>query len=503
MAVEHVLIVEDDAAERLLLRSWLVGQPDAVAVAQATSLRTAIAHLCLHPVDVVLLDLGLPDSFGLPTVKAILGEARDAAIVVLSGHTDTEMALQALQVGAQDYLVKGQVTQDMLVRSMRYASERREQQLHLSRANAQLLEANRMMQRMEKARRMFVTNVSHELSNPQTAVRSSLEALEMAGPLSADQQDFLKAGLRNIQRCDTLVKTMLELARIDMGQAGLNLQTLHLPTVFAELQESFHSILKRRNMTLQCNIAAQLPTFDVDVEKIKMVLTNLVSNAIKYGPSDTSITLAADAAQGGLRLCVADCGAGLAEGEYQSVFEAFVRGKHNNAAIPGTGLGLSIVKDYVELHAGHVHAEPNQPHGCVFVVWLPRLAQNNMAELRVWEGIFYARRTMVSVAVLHIPQGHLGSEEFRLAVQEILPQLLRQGDRITYHPHAAQAIVVLIDTDRIAAMRVASKIKEGMLPRLPQWEAQHIGLAVFPEDGSTPQEILAAARGTKGAWQSV
>ncbi len=495
MAVGHVLIVEDDAAERLLLKTWLVRQSAPVTVDQAVSLSTAMAQLRLHPVDVVLLDLGLPDSFGLPTVKAILAEARDAAIVVLSSQTDTEMALQALQEGAQDYLVKGQVTQDMLMRSMRYASERREQQLRLSRANVQLREANRVMQRLEKARRMFVTNVSHELSNPQTAVRSSLEALEMAGPLNADQQDFLRAGLRNIQRCDTLVKTMLELARIDMGQAGLNLQTLQLPALFADIRESFDSILKRRGMTLLCNIEAHLPTFDVDLEKIRMVLTNLVSNAIKYGPNGSDITLTADAAQGGLRLRVADCGAGLAEDEYQSVFEAFVRGKHSNTAIPGAGLGLSIVKDYIELHGGHVHAEANQPHGCAFVVWLPQLAQSDIAELRVWEGIFYARRTMLSVAVLHIPQGNLATEQFRLAVQEILPQLLRQGDRITYHPRSEQAIVVLIDTDRIAATRVANKVKEGMLPHLPQWEAQHIGLAVFPEDGGTPQELLAAARG--------
>ena len=494
MGVQHVLVVEDDEAERFLLKTWLLRQSDTMVVEQAVSLHGAIAQLRAHPCDVVLLDLGLPDSFGLPTVKSLLPEARDAAIVVLSSQTDTNVALQALKEGAQDYLVKGQVTQDMLVRAMRYALERREQQLRLSRANVQLLEANRVMQRLEKARRMFVTNVSHELHNPQTAVRSSLEALEMAGPLNEDQQDFLRAGVRNIDRCDTLVKTMLELARIDMGQAGLNLQSLDLSAMFADIHENFDAILQRRNMTLQTQVPADLPVFYVDLDKVKMVLTNLVSNAIKYAPDGTPITLHASTDQGGLRLCVADCGAGLAEDDYQSVFEPFVRGKHSNTAIAGTGLGLSIVKDYVELHAGHVHAEPNQPHGCAFVVWLPRTDPNNIAELRVWEGIFYARRSMLSVAVLSVPQGNLPTDAFRRAVQEILPQLLRQGDRITYSPQAEQAMVVLIDTDRLAATRVASKIRDGMLPHLPQWEAQHIGMAVFPEDGTTPAELIAAAR---------
>lgn len=307
MGVQHVLVVEDDEAERFLLRTWLLRQSDTMVVEQAVSLQGAIAQLRAHPSNVVLLDLGLPDSFGLPTVKALLPEARDAAIVVLSSQADTNVALQALKEG-------------------------------------------------------------------------------------------------------------------------------------------------------------------------------------------TPITLTASIAQGGLRLCVPDCGSGLAEDDYQAVFEPFVRGKHSNTAIAGTGLGLSIVKDYVELHAGHVHAEPNQPHGCAFVVWLPRTDPNNIAELRVWEGIFYARRSMLSVAVLNVPQGNLPTAAFRRAVQEILPQLLRQGDRITYSPQTEQAMVVLIDTDRLAATRVASKIRDGMLPHLPEWEAQHIGLAVFPEDGATPQELIAAAR---------
>src|SRR5512134_401891 len=131
-----VLIVEDDPDDVLLVRELLLyAQFDTVAVKVAERLDKALGELAARAFDLILLELSLPDSQGLDTLARIRLQSPDTPIIVFTGHDDDLIGVQAVQSGAQDYLVKGQVTRRLLVRAIRYAIERNRMQLALREAS--------------------------------------------------------------------------------------------------------------------------------------------------------------------------------------------------------------------------------------------------------------------------------------------------------------------------------------------------------------------------------
>jgi len=141
--VLYVLLVEDDIDYSALLRRRLMGSLNQdngqiFVVAQASLLREAIDYSIAHPVDVIVLDLNLTDTAGLDTLVRIQQAAPQAAIIVLTGRDDQTLASQALRLGAQDYLVKGNFNTELLVRAIRYAIDRKQSEQALSEAAKQL-----------------------------------------------------------------------------------------------------------------------------------------------------------------------------------------------------------------------------------------------------------------------------------------------------------------------------------------------------------------------------
>lgn len=142
----HVLIIEDDLDFSALLRRRLMAKQDAepelaFVVSQTSLLQEAIAFARAHPVDIVVLDLKLPDADGLETIQRVHQATPGAAIVVLTGRDDQKLAASALQMGAQDYLVKGSFNADLLVRVLRYALDRKQSEKALVLAEAALRHA--------------------------------------------------------------------------------------------------------------------------------------------------------------------------------------------------------------------------------------------------------------------------------------------------------------------------------------------------------------------------
>ena len=150
-----VLVVEDNPGDAVLVREALAdagaraGTPDRFGVARAATLAEGLAHLAEHPVDVVLLDLTLPDSTGLATLRAVRAAAPDTPIIALTGLDDEALALEAVRAGAQDYLVKGQADGVLLVRAITYAIERKRAELD----RARLAEEERARREAEHARK--------------------------------------------------------------------------------------------------------------------------------------------------------------------------------------------------------------------------------------------------------------------------------------------------------------------------------------------------------------
>jgi DNA-binding NtrC family response regulator len=157
----QVLLVEDSAEDALLLRHMFRKEaPGSFLLTHVDRMTDVFSHLAKGGVDLVLLDLGLPDGQGLDTVRRAHAAAPDVPVIVLTGLADEALAAEAMKQGAQDYLIKGQIENRAVPRALRYAIERQRMQ-----SETELIRTNQMQFKDE-----FLSHVSHELRGPLTAI---------------------------------------------------------------------------------------------------------------------------------------------------------------------------------------------------------------------------------------------------------------------------------------------------------------------------------------------
>lgn len=355
----HVLLIEDNDGDAVLVQAALSdgAQVDDVQRAIHLSEGVALAATMVH--DVVLLDLGLPDSSGLATVERAVAELPPIPIVVLTGSDDEQLAEQALHLGAQDYLVKDQVDPAGLDRVLRYARERHGVMRVLQATNEELDRANRIKDD-------FIAIASHELRTPVTVINGALETLfdrwDLLDPTR--QQDMLRALRTQADRLVALVEDLLVLSRIERGVLAPTLEPVDLEEVVVEAVASSHAAVDE--------VEVHVPPIPVrtDREYLVRILVNLLENAVKYGAPPIEVDLVV--VDHGLALSVRDHGPGIDPEFREQLFEQFTRSHAPEVRRqPGTGLGLAIVRALGEALGGEVtHVDPPDG-GASFWVRLP------------------------------------------------------------------------------------------------------------------------------------
>jgi signal transduction histidine kinase len=308
-------------------------------------------------VDLVLLDLSLPDSHGFDTFETVHAAAPDVPVVVLSGLDDQGLAVRAVQEGAQDYLVKGQVDGGSILRSMRYAIER------------QRLETVR--RELERQRDEFFSSVSHDLRTPVAAIKAAVGVVLSNEP--PNMPPSLHRLLANIDlaadELTTLIEDLLEIARLQAGRVELWRSSVDLRDVVGRAARGIEPLIHERGQRLVLTLPDQAAIASVDAERLMRVLRNLLSNAQKYGRDGGTITVSVETDNDDARLSVSDDGPGIPVAEQERIFERFYRVPGH--ARTGTGLGLAIARGLVELHGGRLWVESMPGAGSTFHITLP------------------------------------------------------------------------------------------------------------------------------------
>ena len=374
MAEIKVLLIEDNPVDAFMVRAALEKSPSATfTVDAADRLDTAIARAVSTPPDVLLLDLGLPDAQGLETFVRARIALPNLPILVLSGHDDEQVAIQSVQQGAQDYLLKGTAMGEVLPRAIRYALERHHAQAQLHRYVLDLREKDEELARSEKlaALGMLAAGVAHEIRNPLTAIKAAIFLqLKKAPPGSQDRADLdLVSG--EITRLEHIVRSFLEFARPGEPQLVTMLADQPLRQVQSLLAPQLAKVNVR--LILETSPPAHIR---IDPEQIEQVLINLVQNAAEAIGHDGTITLRArqdtrplaGSATKVVVLEVSDTGPGIPPEVEKRLFDPFFTTKRG-----GTGLGLSIGARIVEQHGGAVQCQTQPKRGTTFAIVLPRV----------------------------------------------------------------------------------------------------------------------------------
>lgn len=375
----NVLLVEDNPGDARLMREMLTESNNRFNLEYAQWLSTGLARVIADDIDVILLDLSLPDSQGFDTFVKMHTQAPDVPILVLTGLDDTDMAVKAVHKGAQDYLVKGGVDSETLVRAIRYAIERQQMLVDLEQRvkerTRELAEANERLKELDQLKSKFVSDVSHELRSPITNLSLYLELLEKAK--GEKQAHYLAVLKSQTKRLSQLVEDILNLSRLDAGRDALVFSEVDLNAIARQVAVAYRPRAQTAGLGLFLEPAPGLPPVWGDPNQLTQVVTNLVDNAISYTVQGSiSIRTQLDGEKGLTCLSVKDTGTSISPEDIAHIFDRFYRGQYaTEHNIPGTGLGLAIVKEIVDLHGGTVAVTSEEGVGTTFSVWIPLVEQ--------------------------------------------------------------------------------------------------------------------------------
>lgn len=395
----QVLLIEDSPGDARLIATLLA---DARALGldftlrHADSLASGLEQLRSGTYDVILLDLGLPESAGLETVQRLFAHApRVPTLVVMSGLADEDIAVQALQSGAQDYLVKGQVDTTQLVRAIRYAIGRHQaeealtRELERSRELAKerafrrqaedeseslrrlLDEREQMLAEREELLRLLAHEVRQPLNNASAALASASGAIALSG---AQLQPSVQAPLERARQVldhviGTLNNALAAATLLSSGQMGQLAET-DLDTLVGLV---LHDIGLDERSRVAVESLSELRTVQLQPMMMRLALCNLLVNALKYSPPGSPVRLRISDVEDPPALCleVIDEGAGIPEPLRPTVFDKGTRGSNARAGT-GAGLGLYIVRKVVELHRGRIELLPHAPRGTIVRMSIPQ-----------------------------------------------------------------------------------------------------------------------------------
>ena len=234
-------------------------------------------------------------------------------------------------------------------------------------AEASEVEALRVTDRMKDE---FLASVSHELRTPLTVIGGSLELLAVGRPENAER--LITQARRNVDRLQYTVQELLELAELQQARIELAREYVTCEALFSETAEAVEAAALHRGQRIVIDLAPGLPDLSVDRRRMQQVLGNLVMNAVRYGPMDSTITLRATVGDGVVRLATIDEGAPIPAAEQDRLFDRFYRRPAHRDVQGGTGLGLAIARTLVQLHGGTLLVRAGDPTGNEFIVELPR-----------------------------------------------------------------------------------------------------------------------------------
>jgi signal transduction histidine kinase len=244
-------------------------------------------------------------------------------------------------------------------------------------ANARLFHAidekSRALEAASRHKSEFLANMSHELRTPLNAIIGFSEVLAegMFGEINAKQEEYLKDILESGQHLLSLINDILDLSKIEAGRMELEATDFDLPSAVENALILVRERASRRGITLGRIIDDRLGTIRADERKVKQVLLNLLSNALKFTPEGGRIDVRAALQDGVAEVSVADTGVGIAPEDQEAVFEEFRQVGTTAKKVEGTGLGLALSRKFIELHGGRIWVKSQVGVGSTFTFALP------------------------------------------------------------------------------------------------------------------------------------
>jgi signal transduction histidine kinase len=244
-----------------------------------------------------------------------------------------------------------------------------------------LQRVNEALTKSNQIKTSFVSVINHEMRTPVTAVLGYVELiLNDKTPLPSFHLDMVHRIQDQGQRLANLANNLLDISRLEEGKLSLDVQPLDVAAVMDHAIVAIRPVVEQKHISIDVDVPDALPNIYGDFQRVAQVLTNLLSNAVRYTPDTGSITVTArvDTPADVVRISVTDTGVGIPADLLPHVFDRFYRAEHDlRMNIVGIGLGLSVAKRLVEVQGGEIWAESEEGKGSTFTFTLPIAEQDN------------------------------------------------------------------------------------------------------------------------------
>ena len=463
-AALHVLLVEDNSGDARLLREMFrTESPGSFQLTHVLRLGEALVLLAKGGIDIILLDLGLPDGHGLDTVRRARAVAPEVPLIVLTGLEDEALAAEAMKEGAQDYLIKGEIENRALPRVLRYSIERQRMK-----SETDLIRAQQMQFKDE-----FLSHVSHELRSPLTAIHQFVSILHdgLAGALVSEQHRYLEIVLRNVKQLDSMINDLLDVTRVQSGKLIMEPQYASASDAIVYVINTLQEAAKSKGISLDSDIARGLPMVCADPTRIRQILVVLVDNAIKFTPVGGVVKVKARTCDDDSKLVVlevSDTGCGISPNLTERIFERLFQAPGPACAgRKGLGLGLYICKELVTLQGGDIWAKSVLGQGTDFSFTLPVFSLPRLIAPALLQEGGGSRSISLVITELGSRTGWL-SDDVRTQYCDRVRDLLRRclySDLDVLLPKmgsagAAELFFIVAVTDAVGSEAILKRIRE-------------------------------------------
>ena len=406
----RILIVDDSPLMRAEIARILTAEGHAVT--EAESGMTACALVARQPFDLVTLDIEMPVLSGFETLRILKARNPDLPVVMISSLSSLKSAIDAIRLGAYDYVCKP-VDPDDLILGVRRALEQsalaaenrrlisdlealnrdleslvQERTVDLQQEHRRLVEAYAHLKDLDDLKTKFVTITSHELRTPLAIITSLMDGMT-SDRLEADHKARVVAGIqKNLDRLADLVTKITDIGHLSAVSVRYHRRPADLTPIVTTVAWELAPVIEERHLTLEIRIPAGLPPVDIDTDRIAQVLNNLLLNAVRFTPDGGKIVVEVrppGAGESQVTVLVSDTGIGIPEGELERIFDAFYEiapWEHHHSGTTqfgsgGLGLGLYIARRIIEGHGGRIWAvsgrDQSEP-GSTFLFTVPLAA---------------------------------------------------------------------------------------------------------------------------------
>lgn len=362
------ILAVDDAPDNLVLLDRMLKRRG-FDVLKASSGKECLAKSASEHPDLIILDVAMPEMNGFETLKYLRGNeiTKDIPVIILTANSkDAKSIEQGFSLGADEYLTKP-IDQEELIARVK-----------------SILRVVKAEREIEQLKADFQSMLVHDLRSPLSVIIGVLE-LGAGGEFDrnrAEMREFMQSALGTAQKMLGLINDILDVAKLEAGKLQLNKQPNDLNFIVTAAVGRLSVLAREKGVALKMDQNKDIPICECDSGKIDQVVTNLVSNAIKFTPRDGEVIVRtyrksfAEEIPGlsgdFVALDVIDTGVGISEDEMPLIFDRYRQAKSANDSLQkGTGLGLTIVKRVTEAHGGKVFVESSLGKGTKFTVVIP------------------------------------------------------------------------------------------------------------------------------------